>query len=85
MGQRDASLYESIGEALRQSGQFEDVSVRVFGHRAVYWTGQWIDLATTHSDHHALAPEQPESLLTDVRERIDEAGASFPCATRRRW
>jgi hypothetical protein len=78
LGQRDASLYESIAESLRQNGQFEQVSVDLFGHDVVYSSESWVELARSHSDHRTLPPDQLAALLDDVRAGIDRAGGDIP-------
>ena len=78
MGQRDASLYESIAEALRQTQQFDEVTTQLFGHDMIYTCQEWVDLAGTHSDHHTLPPDQLDGLLAQMRLEIDRAGGRVP-------
>jgi SAM-dependent methyltransferase len=78
MGQRDASLYESIAEALRRTHEFDDVAIELFGHDVIYSCQEWVDLAGTHSDHRALPPDQREGLLAQMRTEIDRAGGRVP-------
>jgi SAM-dependent methyltransferase len=78
LGQRETSLYESVAEALRRTGAFELVSVETFGHEIVYSSAEWIDLARTHSDHHALPPAQLTALLADVRAEVGRVGGRVP-------
>jgi SAM-dependent methyltransferase len=78
LGRRESSLYESVAEALRQTGAFGPVSVEMFEHRIVYSTEEWIDLARTHSDHHTLPPTQLAALLADIGTEVDRAGGQVP-------
>jgi SAM-dependent methyltransferase len=78
MGQRDVSLYEDIAEALRRTGEFERVSLQLFGHDVVYSTEEWVDLARTHSDHRTLPSVQLAALLAGSRTEIDRVGGSVP-------
>jgi SAM-dependent methyltransferase len=74
IGRRDGSLYEGIADALRASGRFGEISVRLFTHDETYSTEAWLELATTHSDHRTLPPEQLGRLLGALRTGIDDAG-----------
>ena len=78
LGQREASLYESVAESLRTTGEFEDVALEVFGHDVDYSGEEWVELAGTHSDHHTLPPAQLAGLLAEVRWQIDQAGGRVP-------
>jgi SAM-dependent methyltransferase len=78
MGQRDASLYETIAEALRRTSRFEEVEIRLFGHDVDYSSAEWSALAATHSDHHLLPPAQLAALLVDVRTEVDRNGGRIP-------
>lgn len=78
MGQRDVSLYESIAESFRRTGEFDGVAIETFGHDVDYSSEEWVDLAGTHSDHHTLAPAQLAGLLAEIRAQIDEAGGRVP-------
>jgi len=78
MGQRDASLYESIADALRQTQDFDDVAIELFGHDVIYTGQEWLDLAGTHSDHHTLPADQLDALLAQLRTEIDRAGGEVP-------
>ena len=78
LGQRDRSLYDAIAESLRRTGQFDAVSIEMFGHDADYTSAQWIELATTHSDHSTLPAAQRRALLADVRRSVDRAGGRVP-------
>jgi SAM-dependent methyltransferase len=78
LGKRDASLYESIAEALRRTTEFDDVAIEIFGHDVVYSGQEWIDLAGSHSDHHTLPPDQLAGLLADLGTEIDRAGGRVP-------
>jgi len=78
MGQRDASLYESIADALRRTTEFEDVAIELFGHDVVYSSQEWVDLAGTHSDHRTLPPDQLAGLLAAVRTEVDRCGGRVP-------
>lgn len=78
LGQRDTSLYESIADALKETGLFDDVTVLPFGHDVIYTSDEWVELATTHSDHRTLPPETLSRLLTEMHEEIDRAGGRVP-------
>jgi SAM-dependent methyltransferase len=78
MGQRDASLYESIAEALRRSRAFDDVAIQLFGHDVTYARQEWVDLAATHSDHHTLPSDQLAPLLAALSSEIDGVGGRVP-------
>ena len=78
LGQRDVSLYESVAESFRRTGEFDDVALDVFGHDVDYSGEEWVDLAGTHSDHHTLAPAQLAALLAELRRQIDQAGGRVP-------
>jgi SAM-dependent methyltransferase len=78
MGQRDASLYESIAQALRLSGAFDDVSTQLFGHDVTYSRQEWVDLAASHSDHHTLPSDQLAQLLAALSSEIDGVGGRVP-------
>jgi SAM-dependent methyltransferase len=78
MGRRDPSLYESIAEALRRTGRFDRVETVLFGHDVDYSSAAWVELASTHSDHHVLPPAQLAALLADVRSEVDRAGGRIP-------
>jgi SAM-dependent methyltransferase len=78
MGRRDASLYESVAESLRRTGEFNDVAVLIFGHDTAYSSAEWVELAASHSDHHTLPPDQLAALLTDIRAEVDLVGGQVP-------
>jgi SAM-dependent methyltransferase len=78
MGQRDVSLYESIAQSLRPTGEFDDVTIEMFGHDVVYSGAEWIELAGTHSDHHTLPKEQLSSLLAEMSRQVAGAGGTVP-------
>jgi SAM-dependent methyltransferase len=78
MGRRDASLYESVAESLRRTGEFDDVAVLMFGHDTVYSSAEWVELAASHSDHHTLPPDRLAALLTDIRAEVDLVGGQVP-------
>jgi SAM-dependent methyltransferase len=78
LGRRETSLYEGVAETLRQTGAFGPVTVQTFEHEIVYSSQQWLDLATTHSDHHTLPPERLALLLADVRREVDQVGGQVP-------
>jgi SAM-dependent methyltransferase len=78
MGRRDVSLYDSVAESLRTTGEFDDVAVDVFGHDIDYSAEEWVELAGTHSDHHTLPPAQLSDLLAELRQQIDQAGGRVP-------
>jgi SAM-dependent methyltransferase len=78
MGRREASLYESVADSLRKTGEFDDVAVVLFGHDVTYSSLEWVDLAASHSDHHTLPPEQLAALLSDVRAEVDRVGGQVP-------
>jgi SAM-dependent methyltransferase len=74
MGQRDVSLYESIADSFRRTGEFDSVALETFGHDVDYSSQEWVDLAGTHSDHHTLPPAQLADLLAEMQVQIDQAG-----------
>jgi SAM-dependent methyltransferase len=78
IGRRDGRLYESIAEAVRATGRFCDVGIHQYGHDMTYTTTQWIELATTHSDHRTLPPAQLHELLADLRTELDGVGGQVP-------
>jgi SAM-dependent methyltransferase len=78
MGRREASLYESVAGALRRTGEFDEVTVQLFGHDITYSSAEWVELAASHSDHHTLPPDQLAELLTDMRRKVDEVGGAVP-------
>jgi len=78
MGQRDASLYQSAAESLRRTKEFDEVTVKLFGHDIIYSASEWVELAASHSDHHTLPDEQLTALLSDMRLRVDETGGHVP-------
>jgi SAM-dependent methyltransferase len=78
LGQRDVSLYESVAESFRRTGEFVDVALTVFGHDVDYSGEEWVELAGTHSDHHTLPPAQLAGLLAELRWQIDQAGGRVP-------
>jgi SAM-dependent methyltransferase len=78
MGQREASLYQSVAEALQRTGEFDAVTVEMFGHDISYSSAEWVELAASHSDHHTLPPDQLAELLTDMRLTVDEVGGQVP-------
>jgi SAM-dependent methyltransferase len=78
LGQRETALYESVAEALRETGAFDPVSVEMFAHQIVYSTAEWIDLAATHSDHHTLPVTKLAALLADIAVQVDRAGGQVP-------
>jgi SAM-dependent methyltransferase len=78
MGRRDVSLYESVAESFRRTGEFDDVAVDVFGHDVDYSGQQWVELAGTHSDHHTLPSAQLATLLAELRSQIDRVGGRVP-------
>jgi SAM-dependent methyltransferase len=74
LGRRPALLYDKMAEVLTDSGKFESVTVERFGHEATYTTDHWIELASTHSDHRTLPPDQLAALLGGLRAGIDGHG-----------
>jgi SAM-dependent methyltransferase len=78
LGQRDAVVYKSCALTLRMTGAFEEVSIVVFGHDVDYSGEEWIELAATHSDHRALAPEQLAGLLAEMHGEIQRVGGRVP-------
>jgi SAM-dependent methyltransferase len=78
MGRRDVSLYESIAESFRRTGEFDGVTIDTFGHDVDYSSEEWVELAGTHSDHHTLPPAQLAELLAKLRRQIDRAGGRVP-------
>jgi SAM-dependent methyltransferase len=78
MGQRGPWLYESIADAVRASGCFGDVIIRLFEHEVTYTTEQWIELATTHSDHRTLPSGPRHRLLAGLRTALDAVGGRVP-------
>jgi SAM-dependent methyltransferase len=78
LGQRDASLYESVAETFSKTKEFDDVALDLFGHDVDYSGEEWVDLAGSHSDHHTLPPAQLAGLLAELRLRIDQVGGRVP-------
>jgi SAM-dependent methyltransferase len=78
MGQRDASLYQSIADAFVRTGLFDVAIVQMFGHDVDYAAAEWVELAGTHSDHHTLPPDELAALLADMGAQIDRAGGRVP-------
>jgi SAM-dependent methyltransferase len=78
MGRRDASLYRSVAEALRRNGEFDAVAVEMFGHDITYSSAEWVELASSHSDHHTLPPDQLAGPLSDIRTEVDRTGGRLP-------
>jgi len=78
LGQRDASLYESIADAARATMRFDDVSILFFAHDEVYPTETWLELTVTHSDHRTLPAGQLAELLAALRTAIDRHGGQVP-------
>jgi trans-aconitate methyltransferase len=78
IGRRDDSLYGSIADITRMMGSFHDVSIAVYGHDMTYSTMDWLDLATTHSDHRTLPVAALRDLLEGLRIEIDGIGGQVP-------
>jgi hypothetical protein len=69
--------FEITADALRSSGAFSDVAVKVFTQAREYTTKQWLDQLATHSDHRSLPPDQRHLLLESVGDVIDDEGGRF--------
>ncbi len=78
IGRRDGSMYESIASVARSTGRFGDVSVEAYAHDMSYSTTEWLNLATTHSDHRTLPPAARRALLDGLRIAIDGIGGQVP-------
>jgi SAM-dependent methyltransferase len=74
LGQRHDAMYEGIASALRANGGLSDVDLRTFGHDVSYSTDEWLELASTHSDHRTLPADQLSALLDGLRVAIDRSG-----------
>jgi SAM-dependent methyltransferase len=74
IGQRDDALYGAIADAARGSGRFVSIEVESYEHEALYSTEQWLELASTHSDHRTLPPETLHHLLEALHRQIDAIG-----------
>jgi SAM-dependent methyltransferase len=74
LGDRHTRLYEAIARSLRQSGRFTDVDLLTFAHEVDYATAEWLDLASTHSDHLILPAEQNAELVGALGAVLDAAG-----------
>jgi trans-aconitate methyltransferase len=75
IGQRDEAMYDAIANVARDTGRFEDVVVEKYEHELSYSTEQWLELATTHSDHRTLPEDDLRRLLGALRTEIDAIGA----------
>ena len=74
--------FEVAERELNASGRFEHVELRRFPWSKTYTSAEWIDVAATHSDHHALAGPRLDALLDAVGSEIDSLGGSFEMAYR---
>jgi SAM-dependent methyltransferase len=68
---------ETAVAGIAASGAFEPPQLSAFPWRRTHETEQWLALLSTHSDHHALAPQTRERLLAEVGAAIDSLGGSF--------
>jgi len=78
LGDRHSRLYGSIAESLRRSGRFLGVRMETFAHEVDYSTDQWLELASTHSDHLTLPPDENSNLIGALRAVLDAAGGRLP-------
>jgi SAM-dependent methyltransferase len=78
IGERDVSLYEGVAQSFRETDQFVGVGIQRFGHDANYSTEQWLELASTHSDHHTLPSEELRDLISALRTALEGAGGFVP-------
>jgi SAM-dependent methyltransferase len=59
------------GEDFEREKRFGKVEFRRYEWEEKYSTSEYIDLLSTHSNHHILAPEAKETFLKKVAELID--------------
>jgi SAM-dependent methyltransferase len=78
IGQRDGQLYESIAAAARDTDLFDQIATEFYEHERAYTTAEWLELATTHSDHRTLPPADLARLLDTLREELDRIGGRVP-------
>jgi SAM-dependent methyltransferase len=69
--------FEITERELSGSGRFENVEVRSFPWSLTYTRAEWVELVSTHSDHHALTRSQLDELLPAIGAAIDSVGGSF--------
>jgi SAM-dependent methyltransferase len=69
--------FETTADALRSTGAFANIAVRVFPQTREYTTAQWLDQLPSHSEHRSLPPQQRRLLLDAVGEVVDEEGGRF--------
>jgi len=78
IGERDDHLYGDVAESLREGDRFTAVRVERFSHEADYSTDEWLELATTHSDHRTLPGPTLDRLIAALRQALDLAGGHVP-------
>jgi trans-aconitate methyltransferase len=74
IGQRDDAMYGVIADVTRETERFEDVIMEKYEHEVSYSTEQWLELATTHSDHRTLPEQDLQRLLGALRTVINAIG-----------
>jgi SAM-dependent methyltransferase len=78
LGARDVSLYEGIAQAARDTGCFGQLVIEHYEQDVVYDVAHWLELATTHSDHHTLPPAQLTELIDQLRAALTAIGGRVP-------
>jgi hypothetical protein len=78
VGNRQTHPYKAVADSLRASGAFIDVDMASFAHEIDYSTAEWLELASTHSDHHTLPGEARTALLEALGSALDAAGGRVP-------
>lgn len=73
----DASL-----AALAATGAFDDLRMMAFPWTKDYTTEQWLEHASTHSDHAGLPPERQQALYDGIRAVLDDRGGRTTVAYR---
>jgi SAM-dependent methyltransferase len=69
--------FEATADALRSTGAFANIAVKVFTQSRKYTTKQWLDQLPSLSDHRSLPPDQRRLLLEAVGDVIDDEGGRF--------
>ena len=69
--------FEVAARELTGAGRFEDVELRRFPWSKTYTTAEWVDVISTHSDHHALAGPRLDALLHAIGTALDSVGGSL--------
>ncbi len=78
LGERHGSLYKDIAQSLRDAGHFADVRLVDYRREVQYSTEQWLELASTHSDHHTLPADELDALIRELRTALDAIGGQIP-------